>query len=429
MNPAGTVALAAGSRAPGRRSEVQSALRVLVASGLLLVVGCTEGQRGTNAARALDSAGVRIMNLPSVSTISTRFALSDQPIYRVGWSEGGHEFEDIVAGSLWPDGRAVVGDAGGSLEIVFLSRSGVVDTVVGGPGQGPSELRSIFGVLALGGDTVAVQDSRNSRVTLFDGTRGAGMIGLTTRGSPRLLGTDSNGDLLMGPPLQYVYPMLDLQRDERWVKAPLVRVRANTGEADTVSWVDWDASFAPDGGDPLMSGGFATVANGRFVFGRGDRPEIRWLDDQGSVVQIARWNDEPPAVTDSMIDAWERASRTVMERYGLPSTDIESRISTMKEAIGEVLPLFGMPAPEPQYGGLIADLRGNVWIAGYVLPHVRSRRPYYVLSPEGEWVALVEVPAGLRVLAIGDGQVLVVERNGFDVQAVALYQLENPTRP
>jgi hypothetical protein len=178
-----------------------------------------------------------------------------------------------------------------------------------------------------------------------------------------------------------------------------------------------------------MSGGFATVTDGRFVFGRGDRPEIRWLGDQGSVVQIARWNDEPLAVTDSMIAAWELEMRRAFERFELPSTDIESRVSTMKEAIGEVLPFFGMPVPEPQYGGLIADPRGNVWIAGYVLPRVRSPRPYYVLSPKGEWVAWVEVPAGLRVLAIGDGQVLVVERSRLDVQAVALYQLEKPPRP
>jgi hypothetical protein len=293
-----------------------------------------------------------------------------------GQAYRGNEFEDIVAGGLWPDGRAVVGDAGGNLEIVFLSRSGVVDAVVAGPGQGPSELGSIFGLLPLGGDTVAVQDPVNVRATLFDGTGGAGTIRLTTRGSPRLLGRDPHGDLLMGPPLQFVRPMLDRQRDERWVKAPLVRVHARTGEADTFSWVDWDASFSPDGGDPLMSGGFATVTDGRFVFGRGDRPEIRWLGDQGAVRQIARWNDEPQAVTDSMVVAWELEMRRAFEQFELPSTDIESRISTMKEAIGEFLPFFGMPVPEPQYGGLIADPHGNIWIAGYVLPRVRSPRRY-----------------------------------------------------
>jgi len=402
---------------------------VAVASVLLLVVGCSSERRGADEAQAWDSAGVRIVDLPSVSTITTRFVLSEAAVYRVGWSEVGHGFDDIVAGGLWPDGRAVVGDAGGNLEIVFLSRSGAIDAVVAGPGRGPSELGSIFGLLPLGGDTVAVQDPVNARVTLFDRTGGAGTIRLTTRGSPRLLGRDSNGDLLMGPPLQFVFPMEVRQRGERWVRAPLVRVGSHTGEADTLSWIDWDASFSPDGVSPLMSGGFATVTDGRFVVGRGDRPETRWLGDQGSVHQIVRWSDQPQAVTDSMIAAWELEMRRAFERVGLPQPDIESRISLMKEAIGEFLPFFGMPVPEPPYGGLIADPHGNVWIAGYVLPRVRSPRRYYVLSPQGAWVAWVEMPAGLRVLAIGDGQVLGVERSELGVQAVALYQLERPTLP
>jgi len=43
-------------------------------------------------------------------------------------------------------------------------------------------------------------------------------------------------------------------------------------------------------------------------------------------------------------------------------------------------------------------------------------------------VVSVEVPAGLRVPAIGDDHLLGVERKDFGAQAAPLYQVERPTR-
>lgn len=398
------------------------AVRVAVLSSLLIVVACSSDPGEAAGVAVRDSAGIRIVDLPSTSTVAVRFQVSEEPVYRVGWSDVGHWFEDVVAGGLWPDGRAIVADGGATLEVVVLSATGSVDAVLGGPGQGPGELMGIFAIVPLGEDTVVVQDPRNARVTFFDGAGAIGTVHLTTPGYPRLLGNTQDGGLLMGPPL---YVVQGRRYETPWLSVPLLKVDPSTGAADTLARVDWDQSiFLGGGNSPFMSGGFATVTDGRVVVGRGDRPEVRWLDDQGLVRQIARWRDDPRPVPPSMIAEWEREMRVFFERSGrLSQADIEARISSMKGAIDEPLPFFGMPGPMPDYGGLIADPHGNVWIASYLAPRVNSPRRYYVVSPQGEWVGWAEMPEGLRVLAIGANHVLGVERNALDVQAVTLYRL------
>lgn len=327
-----------------------------------------------------------------------------------------------MAGGLWPDGRAVVADEGSTLEIVVISRGGAVERTLGGPGEGPGEFVRIASVLPLRDDTVIAQDPLGRRITYFDATGVIETLPLAAEGNLRLLGIGHDGDLLMGPPLHSV---VGRRYDTPWLSAPLVEVDRSTGLADTLAWADWDQSIATGGGNsPFMSGGFATVADGRFVVGVGNRPEVRWLDDRGGLAQVARWRDEPRPVSESMITAWEREMRAAFERVGIPATDIDERISVLKEAIVEPLPFFGVAGSLPRDGGLMADAEGNVWVAGYVPPRLVGPRRYFVLSPRGEWLGMAELPEGFRLLAIGSRHLLGVERNELDIQAVSLYELK-----
>ena len=115
--------------------------------------------------------------------------------------------------------------------------------------------------------------------------------------------------------------------------------------------------------------------------------------------------------------------RAYFERLERSQSSIESAITAMKEEIREPLPLFGIAGPMPPFGGLMADLHGNVWIAGYLTPRVSAPQRYYVMSPQGEWLGWVEMPEGFRLLAVGMDHVLGVERNAFDVHAVVLYEI------
>lgn len=384
-------------------------------------LGCS-GKPAPDAFAVRDSSGVRVVDLPSPSTTSPVFALSETPVYRVGWGDEDRQFERVVAGALRLDGSAVVGDAGGTLEVVFLSQTGSVEAIVGGPGDGPGELRSIFALLAFAGDTVAVQDPENARITMFAPAGELGTVPLKLRGSPRLLGIGDQGDLLLGPPL---YVVVGRRYETSWLGVPLVALSTSSGEADTLASADWDQSISEGGGrSPFMSGGFATVADGAFVVGRGDRPELRWLNHRGAVRQIARWHEPPRAVSSADVDAWEVEMRAAYDRVGtIPQADIDEAISTMKEAIGGTAPFFGPAGGMPGYGGLLSDPLGNVWIAAYRVPRVRSPGRYFVVSPRGAWLGWVDIPAGLRVLAIGTDRVLGVEEDELDRQAVVMYEL------
>lgn len=401
------------------RRNAFSRLGATLALGLV-GLGCF-GEAAPEASAVRDSAGVRIVELPSTSTTSPLFVLSEAPAYRLGWRDGDRQFERVVAGGLWSDGSAVVGDAGGTLEVVFLSQTGSVEAIVGAPGEGPGELRSIFALLPFTADTVVVQDPENARLTMVTPAGAIGTIPLTLRGSPRLLGRSKEGDLLLGPPLYMVVGRL---YETSWLSVPLIALSMTSGEADTLASADWDQSASTGGGQsPFMSGGFATAADGGFVVGRGDRPELRWLNRRGAVRQIVRWHDPPRSVSSADVDAWEGEMRAAYERVGtIAQADIERAISTMKEAIDGTAPFFGPAGPMPGYGGLLSDPLGNVWIAAYRVPRVRSAGRHFVLSPGGEWLGWVDVPAGLRVLAIGADRVLGVEEDELDRQAVVMYE-------
>jgi hypothetical protein len=128
-------------------------------------------------------------------------------------------------------------------------------------------------------------------------------------------------------------------------------------------------------------------------------------------------------VPDTVYAAWEIEMRAAFGRVGLPQSDIDDRMATMKEAIGEPLPFFGTPGAMPAYGGLMHDLGGSVWIARYSPPRLGWRSRYYAMSREGEWLGAVDLPEGSEPLAFGTSHVLVLERNEFDEEAVALYGL------
>lgn len=397
-----------------------------IAAALVIASACSggDGPEGPEGPSSLvrDSAGVRIVELPPMSDVPARYTLSDQPVYRVGWESSGRQFEEIVAGSLWSDGSAAVADAGSTLEVVALSPTGDVSAVFGGPGDGPGELRGIFSVITLGPDTVLVQDGSSRRATILTLSGEVETIRLTEVGPLRVLGVGPDRILLMGPPLRTV---LGRRHETPWLAVPLVSVAPSTQAIDTVAWIDWDQSISIGGGNnPFMSGGFATVADGRFVLGVGNRPEIRWLDERGTLRQIVRWAAPPTPVPDTVFAAWEIEMRAALGRVAsLPQSDIDDRMASMTEAIGEPFPYFGVPGALPGYGGLMHDLGGNVWIARYSPPRLGWPSRYYGMSREGEWLGAVDLPEGSEPLAFGTSHVLVLEQNEFDEEAVALYGL------
>lgn len=403
-----------------KRSAPTTAAPFTLFLGLVPLASCGETPAPDRAA-SRDSAGVRIVETVPPGSEPGGLRLAAEPLYRVGWSAGESTFEDVVAGALAADGRAFVADGGRTQHVRVLSPDGVVEDTIGGPGDGPGEFRDIGSVVALSGDSLLVQDHRSRRLSVFHGAELMGETALGSESWLRLLGTDGAGRVLLGPPLSVV---MGRRYEEPWLAVPLVRLDPSTAAGDTVGRVDWDQSLNFGGNNPFMSGGFATAAGDGFVVGRGDRPEIRWLDAHGRLHRVVRWPASPEPVPDSVVAAWEDRLRSGFADR-LSTSDIDGRIAAMKEALGDrPLPLFGRRGQMPPYGGLMADPGGRVWVAGY--DHTPGMAvSYHVLTPEGRWLGSVRLPPGFELLAVGGDRVLGVQRDEFDVQAVAVYQIRD----
>ena len=164
-----------------------------------------------------------------------------------------------------------------------------------------------------------------------------------------------------------------------------------------------------------------SVANGRFVHTRSDRPEITWRLPDGTVTQIVRWSAEPTLLTEELLDPVEPYVRliTQVNNHGIPMSRIEELVqrsmSSRYAMIGQPMPLYGSP---------FADADGNVWLPSYRLAYPEEGSPYTVISSDGEWVGQVETPPRFRILDVTGDLVLGVGRDGeTDVVHVVVHEL------
>jgi hypothetical protein len=334
--------------------------------------------------------------------------MARRPDWSVGSGEGSLTFERVVAGALLRDGGAVIADGGRAEHLVLISGTGEVRAILGRRGKGPGEFEDIGGITVLGGDTICVQDFGNQRLSLFSGASFVRDVPLRQEGNLTLLGADDTGRLLMGMPLGTYFG----RQKTLWRKVPLVRWEPAEVHADTLAEVDWRRF---EGANLIRMWGFAVLSNGRFVVGRGDIPELRWLGMDGQPKQILRWHDAPRPLTDGDKSRLEVAYKAVMSQY-VPRAELQHALPM----------LFGQThGPLPLFAGLMADDRDNIWVELYRLPYTSDLVRYNVVSAEGNWIRSVTVGPGDRftLLAIRAGRLLVRQRDTLGVQSVGVYEV------
>jgi hypothetical protein len=376
------------------------------------------GMRDGPSETARDSAGIRIIQYGHWPAEPVWATLEEEPIYEIGWSMDGHVFEHVVSGDLFPDGRALVADGGGTLEVVLISEVGDVETVLGKPGEGPGEFGDIQAVSHMDSTTVVVEDPKSGRLSLFHDGELASEFRIDRLANLTLLGADVNGRLLMGPPL---YAVVGRRYPTPWLSVPLVTVDPTTETVDTVGAADWDQSILFGGNNPFRSEGFAARVPSGFVVGRGDRAELQWADSDGRLTQIMRWDAPRVPPSDEIWNAYVEGFSAAARQRGVAtegSVGINARIEAMRDAAREPLPVFGRIETDPE---------GNLWIGAYVprfSPHEETQQRFDVVDVHGAWLGVVYLPppAHFTLLAIGRDRVLGVSRNNLDVEAVVAYR-------
>ena len=387
----------------------------LMLSAALVACGGDNDRTGDVQMQIEDSAGVRIVEYAGVPEVEPPFAIAEEPVYRHGANPSDYTFQFVNVGRLFPDGSAVVADRDG--EVVVLSPDGTTHEVLATRGEGPGEVISAYSILVVGQDSVLVPDDRLSRLTLFVGDSVARTVSLPRAQHFGVAGISSPGELMLMDRFAY-RSWVDIE--EEWLAGHMTLFDTETGTLDTVA--SYDHFHRERSGQPrpiIRPVGEVTVAAGRFVYTRSDRPEITWRMPDGKIIRIVRWRPEPTLLTEELLEGGEAYNRMIGRmNYGASDARLEEIIqedmSRYRAMIGQSLPLFGSP---------FADADGNVWLPSYRPAYPEEGSPYTVISPDGEWLGQVETPPRFRILDVTGGLVLGVLRDEMDVENVVVYGL------
>ncbi|MDE2872151.1 MAG: hypothetical protein OXU69_07790 [Gemmatimonadota bacterium] len=359
-----------------------------------------------------DSAGVRIVQHTGPGDGQAPFAFAPEPIYRHGNGPGDYTFARIWRGILLGDGSAAIFDAGSS-EVVRLNPDGTFHSVLAPEGEGPGEVsRLVTSMYALGQDSILILDLGQTRSTLFVNdalAHTASILDLRSATSLWPMGVDDDGRFLVAT--SSFLPGFE----EEWLLGHMARYDPETGSVDTVG----SYQYVPGESNPAPGTGRVIVSGGQFVNVRTDIPEVVWHLADGTVRQIARWQLDPRYLTAEDLETIEPILRDRLRFVNPGASDEEVESMTRRNMARHEADLGN---PIEHFKSPFADAEGRVWLPTS-MPGIPGEGvpPYTVISPEGEWLGMVDGPAGLRILDVGWGRVLGVMTDEMGVESVAVY--------
>lgn len=391
------------------RSNGRLALPGLVIP-LLSTLSCG-GETPSSSTTVEDSAGVHIVSVP-VGAVATSHAEAVLQLGQDGQPD--YEFFRVRGVQALGSGNVVVANAGTS-ELRFYSPSGEFIRAVGGPGDGPSEFRSLFRMWVREGDTITAQDSRRRRLAHFD-SAGAYVRGedygedleFSPSGCPGFF-PSLWGKLHQGPGILSGTECLNFQGGDgvRRTSAELYlldddgRSPLGTFEVQSI-WERASAASPREAYDLVPFGPVRLIAFGAqtVYVSEARRPEISGFDAEGRLITLLREGREPVPVTDAHREAY-RAEREAAE--------------------WPLDPAVPFPVAFPAYDQLLVSYDGDVWArhgaapdseirTWVVFPSDRSE-PWYVQTPD------------VRVWAVRDGRAYATATDDLDIESVVGFEV------
>lgn len=395
----------------------------------LSAAACGGGSGHPPSARVTrtDSAGIEIVSNETPADAVPVFATLDSaPSLRLGSADGAKEeqFGSITGVAPLSDGSVAVLD-GQAAEVRVFGPNGAYLRTMGQKGEGPGELSYPEALVALAGDTLAVYDRGNGRITRFNPDGEVGRVAtLQFDGYERPYFTSffDDGSMVGYLRLERRDQRLNTSDEQTFVLDSAALTLSGTDGAleDTIGvFPGFEVVSSVSRRDnnvivQLVPAAFAralvfaAVPGGVWV-GFSDHFTLRLLDPaDGSVVRIMRapglqrplTDAEANAVLDSALASAEKPEqrRTRQERY---------------EA---------SPRPElrPAYDRLVVDDQGHLWLRDWPGAHTDCEL-WWVFDRDGGLLGSAHAPRGLQLMTVRDGQAWGVVRDDLDVQYVVRY--------
>ena len=395
-------------------------LALLLVASSVLFAACESGGTSETQAEVRDSAGIRLVENPSVEDLEDLgWRLSPEPLIQVGALEGPPETQlfRVRDAMRLEDGRLLILDGGSNQVRVFDKTGGFLETW-GGAGEGPGEFLSARLLMRWSADSIAVWDNRHRRLTRFDldGELGPslGIPGEETTDRPDVVGLTERGHLLVRTP-----------RFSEAIESGYVRIPTRIGVIDRVGGEVGDLGVYP-GDEAVMQVGEGTISILRMPVTRTviatpftdqvmvagtDRLSFTYFDVGGELVAIVRFPDAPRPLTEADREA-------ALERY-LSRMPEQTRAGIRLRA-DELFAVDTLPA----FSAAVGDATGLQWVQLYRPPWTPGPDRWIVMDDEGTAVGSIQMPAGFTIYEVGSDYVLGHITDELEIEYVQLWGLE-----
>jgi len=346
--------------------------------------------------------------------------LSEEPVLSIGAVLGpesevfGHVAGVVRLGS----GTVVVADRG-SADLRYFDRDGELLRRAGGEGRGPREFLAIKEIHRCGGDSIFVLDARKPYLSVWspEGEFGRTLPLYSVRSGesalvPRSFACGDSGTLVflaarphrpIPGPHRPTVPVL--------LMAPDGSVRELGEFPDTERYFVRGRDGRGGSSMPRPLGKRTAIAAGeeRLYVGTGDRFEVAVFSLEGERVGTLRDTVTPAPVTDDRIEEY-----------------VERRVAGVEEparrrCLGAFWRELEYPGRAPAYRDVRVGEDGNVWIEEFRMPGEPQR--WRIYAPDGERLAVLEMPDRFRLMAAGEDHVLGIRRDVSEVEFVHMYRI------
>lgn len=402
---------------------MQSSAPALVATLLLAACGT---ETASTSAVVTDSAGVSIVtNMGARLDHVSRWTLAAEPALSIETPEDG-SFTLFRVGDVAAlrGGRIAVAN-GRPPEVLVFGPDGTLVSRFGDEGDGPGEFRDIGSIETLPGDSLAVFDWRNHRLSVLDAEGRLGHVvdlgrTITQAGAAFAdIHALADGDLVLftGGNFNSVGA-----RHEGPFRAESESIRIGSDGDVLASYGSFPGQeqFANAGGaGNVFFGAWTDVATvgDDLVVGTEKSPELRTYRPDGTLARVIRWPDDDRAVTRQIVDSF---LDTLMVEGRVP----EPRRARTRAALARI----PHAAEVPPYRTVLGAGDGRLWVGDYQpmagIPGMPpTARHWLIFKPDGTVIATIDTPAGFEPKVIEGSRVYGVFTDDVGVESVRAYTI------